>query len=132
MVIKRMASTVAGMFGVLLYQGVPFALTLEREWKNNQKNISCIPPGGYKCQRIKSHKFGDTFEVMDVLGRSHILFHKGNLQDDSHGCILIGEQYGNLYGKPGVLASRKGFSEFMNKLKNVDSFQLTIMEEVNK
>ena len=129
MILKRIALTEMGTFGGLLHKRVPFALTLEREWKDNQPNISCIPVGEYECKRVKSPKFGNTFEVTNVPGRSHILFHKGNLQDDSYGCILVGGQYGNLRGKPGVLASRKGFSEFLEELAGVDFFQLTIIED---
>ncbi len=128
MILKRIALTKWGTFGVLLYSGCPFAITLEREWKDNQPNISCIPAGAYTCKRVMSPTFGNTFEVMDVPKRSHILFHKGNLQDDSHGCILVGEQYGDLWGNPGVLASRKGFSEFLEKLADVEVFQLIITE----
>ena len=127
MILKRIALTERGTFGVLLHKRVPFALTLEREWKNNQPNISCIPAGEYECKRVRSPKFGNTFEVTNVPGRSHILFHKGNLQEDSYGCILVGGQYGNLRGKPGVLASRRGFSEFLAELAGVDFFQLTII-----
>ena len=129
MILKRIALTKYGTFGVLLYSGIPFAVTLEREWNGNQRNISCIPAGIYTCKRITSPTFGETFEVTDVPGRSHILFHKGNLQDDSHGCILVGEQYGDLRGNPGVLASRKGFSEFLKKLTDTELFQLNITEE---
>lgn len=128
MILKRIALTENGTFGVLLHKGTPFAVTLERKWEDNQPNISCIPAGNYECKRVRSPTFGNTFEVTNVPGRSHILFHKGNLQDDSHGCILVGEQYGDLWGNPGVLASRKGFSEFLEKLADVDSFRLTITE----
>ena len=80
--IKRLETGNQGTFGVLINGGIPFGLTLERQWLNNQSNISCIPEGGYLCKRVKSPKFGNTFEVTDVTGRSHILFHKGNLDDD--------------------------------------------------
>lgn len=128
--LKRIAMADCGTFGVLITDGIPFALTLEREWKNNQQNVSCIPSGTYVCKRIWSPKFGGTFEVMTVPERSHILFHKGNLEDDSHGCILIGEQYESLNGVPGILASRKGYSEFIGKLKDKNNFQLIIEEGV--
>jgi len=127
MILKRVALTKYGTFGVLLYGGTPFAVALEREWKDNQPNISCIPAGVYTCKRITSPTFGNTFEVMNVPRRSHILFHKGNLQEDSQGCILVGEQYGNLWGNPGVLASRTGFLGFLRLFADVDFFQLTIL-----
>lgn len=101
-------------YGVLLRDdGVPFALTLERPWLSNMKNRSCIPEGRYVAKRHVSPRFGETFWVQDVPGRSEILFHKGNIDDDSHGCILVGEQFGWVKGEDGILASAPGFDEFM-------------------
>lgn len=124
--IKRVATGSQGTFGALIYNGIPFALTLEREWLDNHRGVSCIPEGAYICKRVKSPKFGDTFEVTDVKGRSHILFHKGNLADDSHGCILVGEKFGNLGSNSGILESGAGYGEFMNLLAGEQSFSLTI------
>jgi hypothetical protein len=124
--IKRVETGSQGTFGTIIYKGIPFALTLEREWLNNARNVSCIPEGDYICERVNSPKFGNTFEVTDVEGRSHILFHKGNLDDDSHGCILIGEQYGDLGANSGIIKSTEGFNSFMVLLDEVDEFELTI------
>ena len=85
MILARVAPADAAMYGVLIHGLIPFATTLERPWKNNQRGISCIPAGFYECRRVKSPKFGDTFQVMHVPNRSEILFHKGNLEDDTHG-----------------------------------------------
>ena len=102
---RRVATGENGTFGVLIHENLPFAVTLEREWLDNKQNISCIPAGTYTCQRIYSMKFGETFEVTNVPNRTHILFHKGNLDDDSHGCILIGEWFGDIGGEHGVMSS---------------------------
>src|SRR3990167_5366010 len=102
--IKSFQSTSEGTFGVIFYNNnkgelIPFALTMERKWANNESGKSCIPRGEYICKRIISPKFGNTFEVMNVMKRSEILFHQGNLDDDSHGCILIGEMFDPIYDK---------------------------------
>ena len=128
-ILKRIAMTDKGTFGVLITGGFPFALTLEREWKNNRRGLSCIPQGQYECARVTSPKFGETFQVENVPGRTHILFHTGNLEDDSHGCILVGEQFEKLNGIPAILASRKGFKEFMRKLEGEDIFRLVILNQ---
>ena len=47
--LKRVAYIADGTFGVLFDEEIPFCLTVEREWKNNQRNISCIPTGFYLC-----------------------------------------------------------------------------------
>jgi len=115
-----------GTFGVLLDEGTPFCLTVERPWLDNKRGESCIPTGQYICRRVNSPKFGDTFEVTNVPGRTAILFHKGNIMEDSHGCIILGEQYESLEGKVAVLASGKAFSEFLERTRNVNEFRLEI------
>lgn len=125
-VLVRFTSTDAGTFGVMLDEGIPFCLTIERPWLNNLREVSCIPTGIYICKRVNSPKFGNTFEVTNVFGRSEILFHKGNIMDDSHGCIILGEQYELLNGKPAVIASGKAFEEFLSKTKDVNEFVLEV------
>lgn len=124
--LKRIADTENGTFGVLFDESEPFAVTVERRWLNNKKGESCIPNGEYVCKRIQSPKFGDTFEVTNVNGRDAILFHKGNLQDDSHGCILVGENFARLNGKTSIAASGEGFAEFKDRLKDQNDFKLII------
>jgi len=126
-VLKRLSSTEHGTFGVLLISGIPFAVTMERQWRDNQTGISCIPAGMYDCQRIVSPHFGETFEVMNVPGRSHILFHKGNIEDDSHGCILVGEQFETLHGVPAVLSSRHGYGQYLGYVAGDDAHKLKII-----
>ncbi len=116
-----------GVFGVLSYESRPFAVTLEPEDKNNQRNISCIPSGRYLCKRVESPKFGNTFQVTGVYNRSGILFHAGNTEEDSKGCILVGEEFGELYRKTAILKSRKGLAEFLKLLNGDDEFWLSIV-----
>lgn len=127
-----------GTFGVLRTDKRPFALTVERQWLNNMRGVSCIPEGEYKVMRCiaspeygykNSPRFGDTFNVIDVPGRSKILFHKGNIDDDSHGCIIVGEQFGTLHDETAVLSSRQGFAEFLSLLKGHNEFELTIVNK---
>ena len=127
MILKRIAETEDGTFGVLLDAGVPFALTCEPEDKDNQQGISCIPEGAYECKRRMYHRRGyEVFEVTDVPNRTNILFHRGNTEDDTQGCILIGEQFEALGDKAAVLNSGKGFQEFMKRLYDKDTFTLYI------
>lgn len=116
-------------FGVMLNESqIPFALTLERPWRDNQRGISCILSGAYVCGRVNSPRFGATFQVLNVFGRAEILFHKGNIQEDSHGCILIGEQFGVLSNEPAILAAKEGFEEFMRITSTVSEFELFIRD----
>jgi len=126
--LKRIAYISDGTFGVLFDGDVPFCLTLEREWKDNKKGESCIPIGRYICRRFQSPKFGNTFEITDVFGRTYILFHKGNIEDDSHGCVITGEEYGEYKGKIAVLSSGKAFNEFLSRTVSIDTFSLEILD----
>ena len=124
----RVGSSARGTFGVLRCGAVPFVLTLERPWHNNQINSSCIPSGHYRCERIRSPKFGWTFEVKSVPDRTHVLFHSGNTIEDTHGCILIGEEFSGTWDRPMLSSSRRGFIEFLNALEGINAFELHILD----
>ena len=124
--LKRVSTGEQGTFGSLLHQNIPLVQTLERQWLDNAVGVSCIPEGAYTCRRVQSPKFGNTFEVINVEDRTHILFHKGNLDSDSHGCVILGKQNGALGEDRGVLSSKQGFNEFMLLLEATDEFELTI------
>lgn len=124
----RVGQSSRGTFGVLRYGAVPFVLTLERPWQDNEPNVSCIPPGHYACQRIRSPKFGVTFEVQHVPNRTNVLFHSGNTLEDTHGCILVGEEFSGTWEKPMLASSQRGFGELMAMLDGVNTFELHIMD----
>lgn len=130
--IWRFPSIREGTFGVFLDDKLPFCLTLERPWLNNERNISCFPDGDYICKRVNSPTFGNTFEITNIPGRSECLFHCGNIMDDSHGCTVLGEQYEYIFvekkgiGRNGVQASGKAFSEFLERTKDIDEFILHV------
>ena len=112
--------------------------TLEEEDKANRRSISSIPPGTYLCRRIDSPTFGETFEVTGVPNRSAILFHSGNTEEDTQGCILVGKRFGVLQvldedrgakaHKLATLQSRDAFGEFMAFFKGVDEWLLEIVD----
>ncbi len=134
LLIRRVTTGKHGTYGAIVYENSPFAVTLERDWLNNKPSVgdvpgSCIPAGEYVCRRVNSPHFGDTFEVTNVFNRTHILFHKGNLEDDSHGCILIGEEFGKLGGKTGIKRSKSGYNEFMAILSDDNEFRLVICDD---
>lgn len=126
--LKRVAADADGTYGVLIDDTRPFAVTLERPWVDNQPNVSCIPAGTYTCARKQSPRFGNTFEITGVPGRSHILFHAGNTAADTEGCVLVAEEFTTMRGGMAVGSSRRGFSELMAKLAGQESFTLTIKE----
>jgi hypothetical protein len=122
----RLKKTENGTFGVLSFDDVPFALSIELPWKDNVRNQSCIPMGHYKCCRVWRSDGTQTFRVMNVPDRDDILFHRANTIDDLRGCIGVAEEFGMLNGKPAVLGSGRGFGEFMKKLEDANCFDLEI------
>lgn len=113
-----------GCFGVLLHNEVPFAVTLERTYDTG-KQIK-IPAGIHRCHRSRYNKGNyDTFEI-EIEGHSRILFHRGNTELHSEGCILVAESFAMFGGKPGIALSGEGFGEFMKRAGSVDSFMLTV------
>lgn len=117
-----------GTFGVMKWadRPAPFALTLEDPWKDNEKNVSCIPVGTYHCKKFNSPTHGATFQIMDVTNRTYILFHRGNTHINTMGCVLIGEKFHFLNGIPSIAASRDGWNEFWNRVNGVDGFDVVI------
>lgn len=125
----RIGESPRGTFGVLRQGGiVPFALTMEQPWLNNQPSISCIPAGRYICERVRSPHFGDTFEITHVPGRSHILFHKGNELDDTEGCVMVAEEFSGTFDHPMVVSSQRGYGEFMLLMTGLRTFELEIVD----
>jgi hypothetical protein len=67
-----------GTFGVLKVNKAVFCVTLEPPDRLNAPHVSSIPAGQYLCRRVQSAKYGATFEIMDVPGRTLVRFHPGN------------------------------------------------------
>ena len=124
----------AGTFGVLKLNGRAFCVTLERPWLNNKPFVSCIPCGCYLMSRVKSDKYGWTYEVLDVEGRTLIRFHWGNWYTDSKGCVLVGQSYAKISsskypdGKRGISNSKNTFYEFIKQLHDDEMCKLIIQE----
>ncbi len=128
----RLEKSIEGTFGVLRLDGQVFCVTLEPPDNNNSVNTSCIPPGRYSCRRVESPRFGTTFEVTDVPGRSHILLHPGNVAGDTRGCVLLGKHFGFLRGNRAVLNSGKTFAQFMEQSHTSEEFPFVVKEMVEE
>ena len=80
--------------GQLFLNGELFCDTLENPWKNNTRNISCIPKGKYSVD-LRPARQSATRDYLhlilkDVPNRDYILVHRGNSAQDTRGCILVG------------------------------------------
>ncbi len=112
---------------------------LEEEDQGNRRNVSSIPTGTYVCRRTMYNRGGyETFEVTGVEGRSRILFHVLNTEEDTDGCIGLGMRFGVLEvidedsgimtHKLAVLRSRDAFNAFMVSLDGVEEFALVVTD----
>jgi hypothetical protein len=152
----RIEATEDGTFGRLsvpLFNGLymPSApdsaklVTMEDDWRGNRRGISCIPEGDYTLVRSMFYKHGyEAFEVTEVPGRSRILIHIANTEEDVEGCIGPGLRFGPLrvhdedvgckypvknacptqshwVYKKAALASREAFGRFMGWLEQTDT-----------
>ena len=114
--------------GVLCVNDMPEFVTLEDAWRDNERQISCIPVGRYKVKQRLSPKFGATWQVMDVPERYHILFHAGNTHKDTHGCILLGMQFGRIGSESAILASKSAFNRFMDLMAGTPEAELVVID----
>lgn len=90
-----------------------------------------IPAGTYVVKLMPAAanpKHGESWEVQNVPGRTDILFHAGNDERDSEGCILLGLGFSE-YNRAitnSVLALRR----FKRFLARVTEFTLVISDPV--
>ncbi len=126
----RVEESFRGTLGNIIISDLAFCVCLELPDISNESNVSNIPSGQYLCKKIKSPKFGETFEITNVNNRSHILFHAGNCTRDTKGCVLIGSQFGKFHSEKDrvILNSGKTFKNFMSIFKVYSKFSLTIKE----
>lgn len=112
-----------GAFGKLYIEGVYLCETLEPDITD--KVGFYIPAGVYPCKRFHGNKWKNTFEIL-VEGHTALLFHVGNTEKDTKGCVLLGLSRGRIGEKEAVFSSKLAFSEFMDATNGVDTFELTI------
>lgn len=135
--LTRSAIAKDGVLGTLKSNDLSFScVTLEHAYEDitsaNRFNPK-LPAGTYKCVRGQ-HRLHNmtsdftTFEITGVPGHSNILFHWGNYNRDSEGCVLIGDAVTtDSDGEVMITSSRLTFSEFMQFQNEVNEFILTVI-----
>ncbi len=92
--LKRLATAHGAVVGVLT--GLPVTLyTLEDQWRDNQRGVSCILPGFYEVhphgwEADTPFRFKRVWQLQKVRDRAGILIHAGNYHTNTEGCILVG------------------------------------------
>lgn len=118
-----------GIFGEITdINGNHICDTLEHAYDDGDIGgfIAKIPPGTYICERgkhcLSNGVFFETFEVTGVANHTGLLFHKGNFNNDSEGCILLGDSTdGEL-----LIDSGDAFKRFMILQNGCDEFKLQV------
>ena len=87
-ILQRIDMTLAGTIGKLLVDGEFVCFTVELPWRNNARDVSCIPAGQYDLRYYDSPTKGSKLHVTGVRNRSYILFHPANYQHECRGCIF--------------------------------------------
>lgn len=95
-----------------------YAKTVELPWKDNQRNISCIPPGKYPGELRTSEKYGLHVHIKEVPDRSYILIHPANFVRQLRGCIAPGKSHTDIDGDGyrDVISSRDTVSKIVAAL----------------
>jgi hypothetical protein len=130
--LNRTQCSLYGIFGVLYDENMnSIAVTLEHAYVVGNAFVPKLAAGTYTCKRgmheLKNGIQFQTFEIMNVpdfQGNpvTGILFHVGNYNADSEGCILMGTT--KLAGC--IVDSGVAFTRFINMQKDVDEFTLTV------
>ena len=119
-----------GIFGRLLMKdGTVIAFTLEHAYPlgNVPGYRAKIPPGVFLCVRGPHRLKGMTedfltYEVTGITGHSGLIFHWGNYNADSEGCILLGtRREGDM-----VINSKIAFRRFLLLVEHKDTFFLVV------
>ena len=100
---------------IIEYIGV----SIERGWRDNQNNVSCVPEGTYDLELEYSDKFKkDLWELKGVPNRAECKFHSANYWNQLNGCIALGVKHKdiNFDGDPDVTSSNDTLKVFHNAM----------------
>jgi len=121
--LKTVAVLEDGCFSVLLWDGRPFAVSVEHTFADGRPIIT---QDAYKCTRSAYIKGGyETFEI-HVEGHTRVLFHRGNTEEDSRGCVIVAASFGIIRQRAAVLDSRTGFGGLMELAAGLKEFTMLV------
>ena len=84
----RNQESLQSTIGNLYYGENLICRTLELPWRDNKKDVSCIPTGEYELAWTFSSRFQkNTWQLMNVPARTGIRIHSANLASELQGCI---------------------------------------------
>ena len=135
--LTRLESSDHGTFGLVQFTDGGFLESFyagELNWLDNRSNVSCIPPGLYRCTWTLSPRFKrHMYLVEGVKDRGGIRLHSANFMGDDtkgfkrqlNGCIAFGEKLGHMEGQKALLLSAPAMRRF-ERMLNKEPFELEI------
>jgi hypothetical protein len=91
------------------------AITLERGWRSNESNISCVPLGRYPLVLEWSSRFKtNLWELYGVPNRSECKFHSSNYWFQLEGCIALGNALADI--------NKDGYNDVLNSNNTMKAF----------
>lgn len=131
--LTRTECSAFGQFGVLTDEAGKFvAHTLEHAYPVIDEYCPKVPTGVYTCllgqHQLSTGPAFPAYELQNVPLHTGILIHPGNTQTDSHGCILLGAQRGELSHVPAVLDSKMAFHAFMAQCGGSNTITLEVVD----
>ena len=142
--LRRVVASDEATIGILSIDGKPECWSLEDQFQAKKVfSETRIPSGRYK---LKAREKGGMYprykkkwpdlhrgmiEIMDVPGFTDILFHIGNKDDDTAGCVLVG-RHAVMVGRYTVLESRLAYLAFYTKVVEAvynGACRLTVMDD---
>jgi hypothetical protein len=131
--LKRREFLSQGIFGDYFDEtGKHVCVTLEHAYLQPGGSYAPkLPKGVYLCVRgIHTLHDGvpfETFEITNVPGHSGMLIHKGNYNNDSDGCTLVGQSEVDSNGVEMITNSRVTFANFMKLQTGISQFLLEVL-----
>lgn len=140
LIIQRLHRRSDGIFSVVTDSiGHQVFVSLEHAYRHADGSFHpIVQPGVYTCRRglhrlPKMENQFETFEIMGVKGHSGILWHWGNWNDNSSGCVLTGSTFmmkmnpkHNNEVEKMITQSRETFSMFMELQKGNETFKVVV------
>lgn len=140
--VERFEHSPEETFGRLFIDDQQYCLTLEDQHRDVKvKGDTRIPAGTYKVGLVNSPSFSPKYGhemlwIKDVPNFTGILIHCGNTEDDTAGCLLVGEKVGVIPTKTGpkrgVIRSREAYNKIYpiiaGAIKNGEEVTITYID----
>lgn len=98
--------------GIVILDDIRLCDSMELPWKDNKKNVSCIPDGLYKyVPHTWSRNGMKLIRLVDVPDRTAILVHPCNSIKELKGCLGLGA-----VSKTGLVSSTAAVIKFIKEI----------------